>query len=53
MQPVQNLGYHDRKPNITKFWYIEIIRTFEIEQIIADTVWIYETYPIFDFVVKL
>ena len=32
--------------------YIEIIQTFEIEQIITDTFWIYETYPIFDFVVK-
>jgi hypothetical protein len=35
------------------FMYIEIIQTFEIEQIIADTLWIYETYPIFGFVVKL
>ena len=32
---------------------MEIIQTFEIEQIIADTLWIYETYPIFGFVVKL
>ena len=34
------------------FMYIEIIQTFEIELIIADTLWIYETYPIFNFVVK-
>jgi hypothetical protein len=35
-----------------KLRYIEIIQTFEIELIIADTKWIYATYPAFGFVVK-
>ena len=35
-----------------EYKYIEIIQTFEIEQIITDILWIYETYPIFNFVVK-
>ena len=33
--------------------YIEIIQTFEIEQIITDTIWIYAPYLIFKSGVKL
>jgi hypothetical protein len=35
-----------------KYRYLESIQTFEIELIIADTKWIYATYPDFGFVVK-
>ena len=38
---------------LVKYRYIEIIQTFKILQIIADTLWIYATYRIFKSDVKL